>query len=53
MTIRTMEREYSFCCMSKEKAMETLVEEVGRLHGDAIEAELRHPSGMVETLPLV
>jgi hypothetical protein len=52
LTIRTADQEYSFCCMSKEKAMETLVNEVDRLGGGVLEAELRHPSGRVETLPL-
>lgn len=50
--IRTNEKEYSFCCMSKEKAMETLVEEVDRLGGGVVEAELRNPSGAVEKLPI-
>jgi hypothetical protein len=52
LNIRTAEKEYSFCCMSKERAMETLVEEVDRLGGDVVQAELRHPSGRVERLPL-
>jgi hypothetical protein len=50
--IRTTEKEYSFCCMSKERALKTLVDEVGRLQGDVVEAELRHPTGHVERLPL-
>ncbi len=50
--IRTDSGEYSYCCMSKEKAMQTLVDEVDRLGGEVLEAELRHPSGRVERLPL-
>ena len=53
LTIRTAERDYSFCCMSKDKAMQTLVEEVDRLGGTAVEAELRHPHGEIEKLPLI
>ncbi len=52
LNIRTTGNEYSFCCMSKEKAMQTLIEEIDRLGGDVIEAELRHPSGRLEKLPL-
>lgn len=52
LNIRTAQREYSFCCMSKQMAMETLVNEVDRLGGEVLEAELRHPSGKVERLPL-
>jgi hypothetical protein len=52
LNIRTAAKEYSFCCMSKEKAMETLIEEIDRLGGDVIEAELKHPGGHVEKLPL-
>jgi hypothetical protein len=48
--IRTTDKEYSFCCMSKERALKTLVDEVGRLQGDVVEAELRHPTGHVERL---
>jgi hypothetical protein len=51
--IRTAEREYSFCCMSKMNAMETLIEQIDALGGHVIEAELRHPSGEVEKLPLM
>lgn len=51
--IRTADDEHSFCCMSKEQAMEMLIDEVDRLRGEVIEAELRHPSGYVEILPLV
>ncbi len=50
--LRTAEREFSFCCMSKEKALDTLLQEVDRLGGNVIEAELRHPGGQVERLPL-
>ena len=53
LNIRTAEKEYSFCCMSKERAMETLIEQIERLGGGVIEAELRHPSGEVERLPLM
>jgi hypothetical protein len=52
LTIRTSQQEYAFCCMSKENAMKKLIEEVDRLGGGVLEAELRHPSGTVEKLPL-
>lgn len=38
--------------MSKEKAMQTLIEEIDRLGGGVLEAELKHPSGDVEKLSL-
>lgn len=52
LTVRTASNDYRFCCMSKEKAMATLVEEVSRLDEEVVEAELRHPSGKVERLPM-
>lgn len=52
LSIRTGSKEYSFCCMSKEKAMATLIEEMERLDEEVVEAELRHPSGKVERLPI-
>lgn len=52
LNIRTTEKDYSFCCMSKEKAMQTLIEEIDRLGGGVLEAELKHPSGDVEKLSL-
>jgi hypothetical protein len=51
--IRTADRDYSFCCMSKERAMQTLIEEIDRLGGNVLEAELRHPSGQIERLPMM
>ena len=51
--IRTADEEHSYCCMTKQTAMETLIDEVARFHGEVIEAELRHPNGEIETLPLV
>lgn len=50
--IRTHDDEYSYCCMSKEKAMQTLIDEVYRLAGEVVEAELKHPNGQLERLPL-
>lgn len=53
LTIRTADNEFSFCCMSKENAMETLIDEIDRMGGNVIEAELRDPAGAIEILPLV
>lgn len=50
--LRTADGEYSFCCMSKEQALQTLMQEVGRRAGDVVEAELKNPDGQVERLPL-
>ena len=50
--LRTVEREYSFCCMSKAQALQTMLEEVARRAGTVLEAELRTPDGIVEKLPL-
>lgn len=52
LTLRTVERDYSFCCMSKPQALQTMLEEVARRAGDVLEAELRTPDGVVEKLPL-
>jgi hypothetical protein len=49
--IRTVDSEYSFCCMSNEHVLQTLME-MDRCAGDVVEAELRTRDGQIGRLRL-